>query len=260
MGFVNELHEPPVFLGARRPETERVILPSTWRANGAGLFGEPVAGLSYRAYVIESLRATGFGAGGLRGGRQNGAQSLMEDPAVVLRADLERRGVLVGGSVFHGDTAQGDTTATGARFDAATTLYEAHVQVRRHGAHLRALVAGAAVDEAAAVNSARGASGSGTVGSELLGWYVEAGWDVLTALAPGSRFQLVPYVRHEQLDTQSEVPAGFSRNPANERRILTAGAAFLPHPQVIVKGDFQRQTNEAEMGVNQWNLALGYLF
>src|ERR671914_2496192 len=40
MGFLNELHEPTVFLGAKRPAIETVIIPSTWRENGFGLFGE----------------------------------------------------------------------------------------------------------------------------------------------------------------------------------------------------------------------------
>jgi hypothetical protein len=39
MGFINEVHEPPAFLGARRPETERQIIPSTWREGGVGVFG-----------------------------------------------------------------------------------------------------------------------------------------------------------------------------------------------------------------------------
>ena len=58
MGFVNELHEPPIFFGVERPVVERVLIPSTWRANGVGVFGEPqgrAAGLQYRAYLIESL-------------------------------------------------------------------------------------------------------------------------------------------------------------------------------------------------------------
>ena len=41
VGFLNELHEPTTFLSAQRPDTERLLLPSTWRENGAGLFGEP---------------------------------------------------------------------------------------------------------------------------------------------------------------------------------------------------------------------------
>ena len=39
MGFLNEVHEPPFFYGVRRPEVERVVLPSTWRENGVGVFG-----------------------------------------------------------------------------------------------------------------------------------------------------------------------------------------------------------------------------
>ena len=45
MGFINELHEPPTFLGSERPETERQIIPSTWREVGLGVFGE-AAGLA----------------------------------------------------------------------------------------------------------------------------------------------------------------------------------------------------------------------
>ena len=40
MGFLNELHEPTVFLGARRPGVETAIIPTTWRENGLGVFGE----------------------------------------------------------------------------------------------------------------------------------------------------------------------------------------------------------------------------
>src|SRR5688572_25724954 len=39
MGLVNELHEPPVFLGTARPLTESLIIPTTWRENGIGVSG-----------------------------------------------------------------------------------------------------------------------------------------------------------------------------------------------------------------------------
>ena len=39
LGLVNEFHEPTVFLGAKRPDTEQRILPTTWRENGAGVLG-----------------------------------------------------------------------------------------------------------------------------------------------------------------------------------------------------------------------------
>jgi hypothetical protein len=257
-----------VFLGARRPDVEQRLIPTTWRANGAGVFGEPAPGFSYRAYVIEGLRAVkddgdaigGLSAAGVRGGRQNGSVSRIEDPAVVARADYAHSGVTVGGSAFYGDAAQGDTTSAGQRFDAATTVYEAHVEARRYGVRFRALLAGVQVDDAAQLNDANGLTGNGSIGSEMLGGYVEAGYELLSRLRPGSTLELVPYVRYENIDTQREVPAGFDRDPANDQEIWTVGAAFLPHPQIVVKGDFQKRSNAADSGTNQWNMALGYLF
>jgi hypothetical protein len=257
------MHEPPTFLGARRPETERQIIPSTWSANGVGVFGEMKPGLTYRAYVIESLRAADFEASGLREGRQGGAEARFEDLGGVARADYARQGVTVGGSVFYGGTGQNEALPSGATFTAATTIYEAHAEVRRSGARLRALVAGANVDDAAQVNELRGLTGNGggeSVGSSQWGWYVEGGYELLSRLRPESKLELVPYVRYEALDTQSDVPAGYIKNAATSRQITTAGVAFYPHPQVVTKADYQWLRNDAKTGTDQWNVLVGFMF
>jgi len=57
LGFVNELHEPPTYLGARRPGVEGSIIPPTWRENGAGIHGELPAHFTYRAYLLNGLDA-----------------------------------------------------------------------------------------------------------------------------------------------------------------------------------------------------------
>ena len=277
MGWINELHEPPVFLGANRPVVEQTIVPTTWRANGAGIFGQPSGrfdGLQYRAYLIESLASVGetgeFTAEGLADGRQLGSEALMQDAAGVVRADYERRGITAGGSVFFGNTSQ-DATFAGPsgqeKFGGFTTVYEGHVQLRHRGLQLRGLVAGASVDDAAAINQVNDFTGTQSVGSRLQGWYVEAGWDVLRAWRPGSRFALVPFARYEALDTQAEVPEtpasitpSYAADPAHDQQIVTAGVAFYPHAQVVFKADHEFRRNEADTGVDRWNLALGYLF
>jgi len=263
MGLINELHEPPVFLGARRPEIERRILPSTWRANGIGIFGDTEVGLSYRAYLIESLRADRFDGSGLRGGRQHGSEALFESVAGTARLDYTRAGVRAGASLFHGNTSQGLKTTAGRAFDGRTTIYEGHVDAHTRGARFRVLVACANVADADAINELRNLMGDGggaSVGSELFGYYVEAGYDLWSRLRPEARLELVPFVRYEELDTQSEVPSGYVKSAANADRITTAGAAFYPHPQVVVKADYQWHRDDARTGTNQWNAALGYLF
>lgn len=258
LGFVNELHEPPVFLGARRPEVETRILPTTWRELGAGLFGD-VGPVSYRAYVINGLDAAGFSASTpIRGGRQKGSRARAEDFGVTGRLDFTGvPGLLAGLSGYAGDSAQG-RLAAGEAFDARVSVWDAHAEWRFRGIQLRGLAAYGRIGDAADVNALRGATGSASVGERFQGSYVEAGFDVLSFR--GGEASLVPFARYERLDTQKRVPAGFARDRANDVRIWTVGANYRPIPQVVLKLDYQDFANEARTGVDQWNLALGWLF
>jgi hypothetical protein len=257
MGFLNELHEPPMFLGTERPVTENRIIPSTWRENGVGLFGGNET-FVWRAYVLNSFDGAGFSGSGLRGGRQKGGQALAEDVGVVGRVDyVGTLGLTLGASAFHGQTAQNRELA-GEPVDAGLTIWDLHADYKAHGWNLRALVAGANLDDAAALNELNGLTGDAGVGESMLGWYVEAGYDVLRATA--STHQLIPYVRYEQVDTQREVAPGFTANPATDLTVLALGAAWKPLPQVAAKLGYQIHSNAAESGVNQLNVQLGWLF
>ena len=72
--------------------------------------------------------------------------------------------------------------------------------------------------------------------------------------------QAIPYVRYEQINTQAQVPTGFSANPATDATITTVGAMWKPITNVAVKTDYQFRRNAARTGVDQWNVALGFLF
>ncbi|HSK19370.1 MAG TPA: hypothetical protein VK912_09520 [Longimicrobiales bacterium] len=269
MGFINELHEPPIFLGTTRPLTENSIIPTTWRENGFGVFGD-FGDFAYRAYVVNGLdaigggpsRAGGFSAGGLRGGRQKGSRALIEDPAIVGRLDFEPAGMLpgllLGASAYHGNSGQSGMTPAGVEVDAPTTILEGHAQYRAYGLDLRALAARATVGDAALINEARTLTGTSSVGEELVGWYAQGGYDVLRLVR--SMQELTPYVRYEKLNTQHVVPEGFTASRATDRSVLAVGAQWKPITNVVVKGDYQIHSNEASTGVNQFNIVLGYLF
>ncbi|MDQ3224399.1 MAG: porin [Gemmatimonadota bacterium] len=260
MGFINEIHEPPAFLGALRPETERQIIPSTWRENGIGVFGAGGA-ISYRAYLINGFDATGFGASGIRGGRQNGAEAAAENFGVVGRLDYTGKlGFVVGTSAYFGNSGQGAElpSAPGQTVGAQTFIWEGHAEYKARGFDLRGLVSVATLDDAAGINELNGLAGSASVGERLVGWYLQGGYDVLSGR--GGEHQLTPYVRYEQVNTQSRIPAGFTPDPANDRRFITLGAAWKPLPNVSLKTDYQIMHNKADTGVNGLNVALGYLF
>jgi len=275
VGFINEQHEPPVFLGARRPAVEQRLVPTTWRENGAGLFGEagPVA---YRAFFVTGLAAVGgtssgaegFDGSGIRAGRSSGSRAAAEDFALVGRLDGRPwPGLLLGASFYSGRAGQGRTTPGGERIRARTTLADLHAELRFRGLEARALFVRTSIGDIELVNEAQGippcsedpVSCLGSVGERQFGWYGEIGYNVL-AHRPGTRQTLVPFVRLERFDTQDRVPAGFGSDPANDVTVKTFGLVWKPILNVAVKADFQRIENEARRGVDQVNVGLGLLF
>jgi hypothetical protein len=260
MGFINEVHEPPAFLGARRPETERQIIPTTWRESGIGIFGG-FDKLSYRAYLVNGFDVNGFSQTGLRGGRQNGSEAAAENFGVVGRLDLTPGlGLTVGTSAYLGNSGQGEALPSdpAATLGARTFIWEGHAQYKAAGFDLSGLLALSTLDEVDEINGLLGLTGDASVGERLIGWYLQGGYDILRGTR--STHQLIPYLRFERLDTQDRVPEGFVRNPENDRSLLTLGAMWKPVANVSLKADYQIVSNQAETGVNQLNVNLGYLF
>ena len=259
MGLVNELHEPPTFLGARRPEVERALIPSTWREIGAGFYGDS-GPVSYRLYAVNGLNSGRFTAEGLREGSQEGAEALAENWAATGRLDWTPvPGAVVGASFFTGNSDQGRLTPSGRSFSGRTTLFDVHADWKWRGLWLRGLSVRTTVGDVAAINESNGLTADRSVGSRQWGWYLQGGFDVLS-VKPGARASLTPFVRYERYDTQAQVPAGYARNPGNDITLLTIGAVFKPIEPIAIKVDWLRKTNAARTGVNQWNVGLGYLF
>lgn len=253
IGLINEQHEPTAYLGAQRPSVETLIIPSTWSELGAGVFGD-IGRVSYRAYITTGLNSEEFRAQGFREGRQGGAEALANDWAAVARADVHPfEGTILGGSLYSGNSGQG------RGFSGRVTLGELHAESRFRGASLRGLWSRGSIGDAAAINSANGLAGNESIGRTFGGWYMESGYDVASILPMGDQ-SLMPFLRYERFDPQRSVPAGFFRNPENDARVMTFGVAYKPIPQTVIKVDWQNVTNRAATGVDQLNVALGYIF
>ena len=257
VGILNEIHEPPTFLGARRPLVERLILPATWREIGGGVWGS-AGPFSYRGYLTTSLDASGFSADeGIRGGRQDGSEAAAEDLALSGRLDFNGvPGLMAGVSFFTGDTGQSQEVG-GVEIDGTTTTLDAHVDWRWRALQVRGVAARVDVDDAEAISTLVGE----TIGERMDGYYLEAGYDVFSHTR-WNRQQLIPFARFESFDTQAEVPDALEATVTgvNDRELLTYGLVYLPLPQVAVKADFQDFENGAGTGLDQFNLAVGFAF
>ncbi len=265
VGIANELHEPTLFHGARRTLTETNIIPTTWRENGAGVFGQAGA-FNYRAYVVTGLQASsstlsgvdGFSASGIRGGRSKGAKSVAEDFAYVARVDYEGiPGTLLGGSYYNGNAGQ-DVTLNGNEIDLNVKLWQAHAMSEYKGLELKGLYARSKISDVADLNVIQNRSATASTGEEQFGGYAEIAFDVLSLC--GAKQYLAPFFRYERIDTQQKVPSGFTKNPANSQTIFTYGLTYKPHPNTVLKADFQDIDNQAGTGIDQFNAAVGYLF
>lgn len=261
VGIINELHEPPTFPGALRPETESVIIPTTWRANGFGVVGAMRSGLGYKFYVVEALDLSGFSAAGIRGGRQSGSKSVAENFGFSGRLDYSGvPGLNLGVSFFSGKGGQSLREPSGEEINTRVTVLAAHGILTRGALELRALLAQCLVDNAGRLNRALGRSGEQSIGSTQRGYYLTAAYDFLPVLARSSDQSLAPFVQFELVDTQAEVPEGFWRSLATKRTNVTYGLVYKPLPNVALKFDYVDRRNLASSGVDQFNVAINYMF
>ncbi|MBI4055206.1 MAG: hypothetical protein HY402_03635 [Elusimicrobia bacterium] len=258
LGLINEIHEPPAFHGSKRPDVETNIIPTTWRFNGAGLFGE-AGPLRYRAYLSEGfdVKEGVSASSGLRSARQKGSNAELEDVAFSARLDYEGiPGLAFGGSFYSGQSGQSTPTVSGEILDGRTTLWDLHGTFQHQGVEVRALFVKLLQSQAGEISANLGQ----TLGERMQGWYVEAAYDLLPFFLPGTSQYLAPFFRYEDYDTHQRAPAGLARNSAVNRTTITYGLTYKPHPNVAVKGDYQDRKDEAGRGVNQWNMAVGYMF
>ena len=269
VGFLNLTHEPPFYYGVNRPEVEHALIPSTWRENGAGIFGRLGEGVEYAAYAVNGMNAQGFSDEGIRDGRQNGSNALAEDLAFVGRLDYTPlAGLLVGASVYAGNSGQDqrvDLAAGGStRLPATpTVLWDVHTQYETHGLHLRGLFTMTHIGDAGSLTrdlQAEDPANTFAVASGLLGGYGEVAYDVLPLLFPGTDRFLAPFYRYEWYDTQWNMPSGFGADRSQRIMVNTVGLQYEPIPNVVLKLDYRNRSAAEGSLADEINLGFGYAF
>jgi hypothetical protein len=231
VGILNETHEPPTFYGVKRNPVERNIIPTTWWAGGVELTGEIAPGWSYNFGLHEGLDTDSYN---IRSGRQKTSNADAHDLASTARVKWNG----IAGVELAAALQYQENITQGFDNDASAWLYEAHADVQRGPFGLRALYARWNID----------GDGAKAVGrDEQDGFYIEPSYKLI----PG--FGL--FARYSQWDNE----AGSSSD--SEKKQYNAGFNYWPHPDVVLKADYQYQDNEGnvdeEKGVN---LGIGYQF
>lgn len=261
MGVINQHHEPPLFYSVERPEIYRVIIPTSWMEGGTGIHGKIAEGLHYQLYGLTSPSAMGFtGSNGIRGGR--GKVGTAPGGSFGAAARLEYVGVpglRVGSSTFLGGTGHGDPAFNGPFL----TMLEGDAKYSLEGIDLEGLFAFTNLSSVGSVNTTlvrRTPTFTNFVAKQMMGWYLEGAYHLFHHIMPDTKHDLVAFVRYEDYNTQHKMGSTFAANRSNDRNTLTFGASYLPIPQVAIKADYMANWNQANAGVDQFNVGIGFYY
>ncbi len=136
LGIVNLYHEPPVFNGVDRSLVDQLIIPTTWREFGAGVFGSIVPGLRYQIYAVAGADGSKFSAdGGIGPGLSRGFTINTQNVAVTGRVNFNRiLGMDIAAGFYYGSANQKEQNLDGVRVG----IIEADARFQRYGMLLRA--------------------------------------------------------------------------------------------------------------------------
>jgi hypothetical protein len=254
VGPLNEFHEPPSYYSVERPYVQQYVIPTTWQENGFGVVGRtPNGALGYRGYLVTGLDATGFSAlDGIREGRTASSEALAEDLAGVARLEYATTsGFSLAASGYYGGADQGQAGLG----NVTVGIAEADARFRRAGFDFRAMFARVFVDAPDSLSITTG------VGKTIQGWHAEVAYDLLRRdLSSERRRSLVLFARYEDFDTNEEMPAGISADPAADRTVRCAGIDYMPIEKIALKADYEHWEDGTDDTVDRFSLGAAFEF
>lgn len=268
-GFLNTSHEPSNYFGVERNEVETRIIPSTWREGGFGLYGDTDFGVAWDVGVTTGFDTAKFEEpdAPLAGVHQELQLAKAQDLSVYAAVNYHGvPGLTVGGSIFHGNSMQGNanfesdpTLPDFSGIDAPITLWDVHARWQANGLDLEALFARGTFGDADRIDNVIDAYNTlnstdlPLVPKTFQGWLAQAAYTVWT----NGTMSLTPFVRYEDYNTQEEMPSNFASDPLLADKVTTFGASFNLDPSVVFKTDYQWYDNDAN---NRFNIGVGYQF
>lgn len=278
MGIINEYHEPTTFNGVERPVIDNKIMPTTWREIGAGFSGTILAAsLKYQAYVVGGLngydtKGVFTGSKGLREGRQKGSKAYVHSPAFTGKVEyfgLKNLNVGLSGYVgksqsklYSGldkENAEYITTADSSIVGISMLATDFRYQLK--GFELRGQFYFTNLSDTDSYNFFTGtASNPNDLGSQMIGYYFEAGYNVLR-LVQKTDFEFIPFVRYEFWNMHHAVDSEIVRNDAYRNEMITSGLTFKLNSNAVVKTDLQFvKAANSDKWQKVFNAGIGVMF
>ncbi len=279
MGIINEYHEPTTFNGVERPVIDNKIAPSTWREVGVGLSGNilPLS-LKYQLYLVngpssyDGTKGLFKGGDGIRGGRQKASKSYMSTPNFTGKIEyIGFKGLNVGLSGYFGESQSKlydklDETNTALKLKADSSvvgisMIGVDARYNNKGLELRGQFYYTSLSNTEKYNTfTRTGSKRNDLASSMMGYYVEAGYNVLRFFEK-SKMELLPFVRYQDYNLHNTVDANLAVNNAYIANVITTGLTLKLTKGAVVKADMDfAKTNTTNTRAVTFNAGIGVTF
>lgn len=237
MGIINEYHEPPTYYGVERPNVDTYIVPTTWRELGVGISGKiDAASLKYQAYIFNGFKSfensTGSlkGINGLRNGRQEGMESMINSPNFSAKLDYYGiAGLRLGLSGYFGKTQTDNTAITASTVGVSMIGLDA--RYRYNHLEFRSQFIYTSLSNTAQYNTLTG----NDLGAAMFGFYGEIAYNFNLA----NEQQLTPFFRYEKYNTQLKTAGNLIANKAYDRNEMLVGLNYKITEGAAFKVDYQ---------------------
>lgn len=245
IGITNENHLPVNFNGVERPIVEQLIIPTTWREIGVGLYGNlDRLPLNYSVAIVNGLNSANFQHdSGLGEGEGLGSNASANNLAITASVQYRLKDFKFQLAGYMGGTVglskrSADSLNVGLQTGAfGTPLYlgEFDVQYAHEAFSAKALGTYIAYPDADKIYRAYAKS----LGSGMYGAYLELAYDWLHY--KGTPRQFITFVRGEALDMNAQLPSLQKQqdqlDPTLKQTHIIAGISYFPIPNVVIKAD-----------------------
>ena len=282
VGLVSKRHQPQHYFTTTRPEAEAHLIPTIWHETGIEIFGA-FGSLKYQAQIVNGLDSTGFSSRHwiVRGHQLRFETVNAEAPAFVGRLDYAfHENATVGISAYYGDTAA-NRPKPDVDFDAHVGIVSLHGFYEVNALKVRGLFLWGTLENADQLSKVNRTLSNNLnvkrtpIGSAAVGWYIEAGYNILSFFRqPNNSTEhrnlkdnpsdkvLDVFARYDFYDTMASVEGIIFDNPRWERNTWTLGINYHVHPQVVFKSHYslRRLATKDKNRENTFSLGFGFQY
>ena len=256
VGLTNSHHEPNLYFGTVRPESETTILPSTWHETGIAFLGY-FNNFRYEAMLVSGLDPNGFSSENWIGsGRQKiFEKSTFTNPAVAARLEYSGvRNLRLAASGYYGNTAKNSSkpyAMAGVKGTVTIGSFDAQYMSRNLIARAN-FIYGTITDSKEIYDINRKYFNSTgypitPFGKAAMAYGAEVGYNILSFF--NTKERLFPFIRYEYYNTGQQIASGTQKLPRYKRDLITVGLNYYLLSSLVLKFDYSHR----RIGGNAYN-------